>query len=194
LRPTAALWDIGLAGGILVKDPALRAILYQPATLADGRRVPVMGAWRFPGRTGLMYVTGNPNGQSAFLSRFTDPAELVCVTLLTNKAGVDLTQLARRIAGAYDKRLGPPEDAGLRAQQSPYPAGETLARFEHALRSAGLGFSATPERIALTDPAGEARVWMRDGQVWVTYREASAWAPGARAAMDRALLRAVTPY
>jgi len=189
-----SLWDIGLAGGILVKDPTLRAILYNPATLADGRSVPVMGAWRFPGRKGLMYVTGDANGQSAFLSRFTDPAELVCVTLLVNKAGVDLTQLARRIAGAYDKRLGPPEDAGLRAQQSPYPVGETLERFERGLRVAGLGFSAEAGRIALTNPPGEGQVWMREGQVWVGYRQSGAWDRGARWGLDRVMLRAVTPY
>jgi D-alanyl-D-alanine carboxypeptidase len=50
-----SIWDIGLAGEILIKDPALRAILYQPAG------IPVMGAWRFPGRKGLMYVTGSAN-------------------------------------------------------------------------------------------------------------------------------------
>src|SRR5213083_1292993 len=61
-----------------------------------------------PGRPGLMYIVGHANGQSAFLSRFTAASELVCVTLLANKEGLDLTQLARRIAGAYDNRLGPP--------------------------------------------------------------------------------------
>src|SRR5581483_4965597 len=112
-----SIWDIGLAGEILVKDAALRSILYQPATVG-GQTVPVMGAWRFPGRKGLMYVAASANGQSAFLSRFTDPGELVCVTLLANQQGLDLTQLARQIAGAYDPRLGPPlSPGGMRFQQ-----------------------------------------------------------------------------
>lgn len=132
-----SVWDIGLAGAVLVKDPAMRALLYNPAELSGGRRVPVMGAWRFPGRKGLMYVTGNGDGQSAFLSRFTDPSELVCVTLLANKDGLDMSQLARRIAGAYDPRLGPPPVLGMRLQQSPYPARETLARFKKAMLGLG---------------------------------------------------------
>ncbi len=135
-----SLWDVGLAGSILVKDPALRAILYAPLLQpgeAGERVAPVMGAWRFPGRKGLLYVTGSSNGQSAFLSRFTDPSELVCVTLLANREGVDFTQLARQIAGAFDPRLGPPDAPGLRLQQSPWPVDETLSRFAAALRSLG---------------------------------------------------------
>ncbi len=175
-----SVWDIGLAGGILVKDPALRAILYNPATLADGRSVPVMGEWRFPGRKGLMYVTGNANGQSAFLSRFTDPAELVCVTLLANKADVDLSQLGRKIAGAYDARLGPPPADRMRLQQSPYPVRETLERYETMSRSDGLAMS--------------ARAWEQDGQVWIGYADDTKLAPDLRSQLDRLLLRAVTPY
>lgn len=134
-----SIWDVGLAGGILVKDPDLRALLYRPALLPDGRHVPAMGPWQFPGRPGLMYVTGSGRGFSAFLSRFTDASELVCVTLLANREGLDLTQLGRRIAGAYDPRLGPPEGtAGLRLQQSPYPVGETIARLQDALRAGGM--------------------------------------------------------
>ena len=132
-----SLWDVGLAGAVLVKDPAMRALLYNPAVLADGRKVPVMGAWRFPGRKGLMAVLGDAGGQSAYLSRFTDPSELVCVTLLANREGLDLSQLARRIAGAYDPRLGPPLMVGMRVQQSPYPVKETMARFQAALRDLG---------------------------------------------------------
>lgn len=152
-----SVWDVGLAGGILIKDPALRALLYQPATLADGRKVPVMGAWRFPGRRGFMYVTGNGRGFSAFLSRFTDASELVCVTLLANKEGVDLTQLGRRIAGAYDARLGPPASSdGMRLQQSPYPVAETMARLEASLRAAGLGVMARVDHAAGAEKAGLA--------------------------------------
>jgi CubicO group peptidase (beta-lactamase class C family) len=132
-----SLWDVALAGDILVKDPAMRAMLYSPAVLPGGRVEPVMGAWRFPGRKGLMYVAGDADGQSAYLSRFTDPAELVCITLLANKEGLDLSQLARRIAGAYDPRLGPPLMLGMRLQQSPYPVAQTLSRFQAAMRDFG---------------------------------------------------------
>ncbi|MCK6451491.1 MAG: serine hydrolase [Alphaproteobacteria bacterium] len=150
-----SLWDVGLAGGILVKDAKLRALLYQPATLADGRKAPVMGAWRFPGRKGLMYVTGDERGFSAFLSRFTDASELVCVTLLANKEGLDLTQLGRRIAGAYDPRLGHPAAAdGMRVQQSPYPVGETIQRLETALRAAGMGIMGRVDHAAGANKAG----------------------------------------
>jgi D-alanyl-D-alanine carboxypeptidase len=177
-----SIWDIGLAGGILVKDPALRAVLYGPAKSADGRTWPVMGAWRFPGRKGLMYVTGSARGQSAFLSRFTAADELVCVTLLANREGLDLSQLGRRIAGAYDKRLGPPEGPGLRVQQSPYPPGETMERFRAALR-----------RDKLAEPAA-ARAWESDGQVWVGYVDRGAAERPLRDRLDRALLLAVSPY
>lgn len=150
-----SIWDVGLAGGILVRDAALRALLYQPATLADGRKVPVMGAWRFPGRKGLMYVAGDGRGFSAFLSRFTDASELVCVTLLANKEGLDLTQLARRIAGAYDPRLGPPAASdAMRLQQSPYPVNETIARLEAALRGAGMGIMGRIDHAAGAAKAG----------------------------------------
>jgi CubicO group peptidase (beta-lactamase class C family) len=218
-----SVWDIGLAGGILVKDPALRTILYNPAKLANGRTVPVMGAWRFPGRKGLMYVAGGARGQSAFLSRFTDPSELVCVTLLANKDRLDLTQLGRKIAGAYDKRLGPPPAAdGMRVQQSPYIVDETLARFRAALRRESIGIrpgggsavgggGPAPEAmIAVSSgrpvpletnsaaaPALRATAWEEGGQVWVGYTD-----PGngtrngsaLRARLDRALLGAVSPY
>lgn len=192
-----SIWDIGLAGGILVKDPALRAILYNPATLADGTTAPVMGEWRFPGRKGLMYVTGSDNGHSAFLSRFTDASELVCVTLMANKEGVDLTQLGRKIAGAYDPRLAPPS-TGVRTQQSPYPMPQTLERFVGVLRSDGLATSpAADGGVAVTAAPGltlRASAWEQDGQVWVGYIDAPTLTRDLRVRLDRDLLRAVTPY
>jgi D-alanyl-D-alanine carboxypeptidase len=150
-----SLWDIGLAGNILVKEPRHRAILYGGARLTDGRAAPVMGGWRFPGRRGLMYVMGSSDGQSAFLSRFTDPGELVCVTLLANKEGVDLTQLARRVAGAYEARLGPPPGSpGMRAQQSPYSVKETIDRLEAELKQGGVGIMARVDHAARAKSAG----------------------------------------
>lgn len=203
-----SIWDIGLAGGILVKDPALRAILYNPAKTTDGRTWPVMGEWRFPGRKGLMYVTGTARGQSAFLSRFTAADELVCVTLLANREGLDLSQLGRRIAGAYDPRLGPPEAPGMRVQQSPYPAVEAMERFRTALRrdklvapapSGPVSLAPRPDRESfrldgMPDVTLEARVWENEGQIWLGYVDPGAAPRGLRDRLDRALLLAVSPY
>jgi D-alanyl-D-alanine carboxypeptidase len=184
-----SIWDIGLAGEILVKDPALRAILYQPAS-AGGQTVPVMGAWRFPGRKGLMYVTGSANGQTSFLSRFTDPSELVCVTLLANKEGLDLTQLARRIAGAFDPRLGPPlSPEGMRFQQSPYSAAETRARVSGIAPELRTRFSVLEDGgqvwLAYPDPAAELRPAGRSDRRAVQ---------SMRDRLDRLALSVVTPY
>jgi hypothetical protein len=123
------------------------------------------------------YCTGDDtNGQSAFLSRFTDPSELVCVTLLANKDGLDLTQLARRIAGAFDPRLGPPlTPDGSRFQQSPYSARETH------------------DRLAAISPEFRSRftVMEENGQVWVAYADSR---PPMRERLDRLALSIVTPY
>ena len=94
-------WDIALAGEILIRDPALRKLLYVP----EGAKQ--VGAWQFPGHPGLMITTGSANGFSALLSRYTDPTELVCVTLLANKEGLELRPLAERIAAAHNARLAP---------------------------------------------------------------------------------------
>ncbi len=191
-----SFWDIGLAGEILIKDPALRKILYHPAEGA-----PSSGPWYFPGHPGLMVTTGSGNGFSSLLSRFTDPKELVCVTLLANKDGLDLTQLARRIAGAYDLKIGPPiQTAALRVQQSPFSAKETLDRFEMILRERGAGIVAridhakaaqsanlelpATEELIFGNPADgtllmqqnravaadlplRAAAWEQDGAVWI---------------------------
>jgi CubicO group peptidase (beta-lactamase class C family) len=98
-----SFWDIALAGEVLIASPTLRKWLY---TAPEG--AVSSGPWYFPGHKGLMVTTGSSAGFSSLLSRFTDASELLCVTLLANKEGVDLSLLARRIAGAYDARLGPP--------------------------------------------------------------------------------------
>ncbi len=100
-----SLWDVGLAGEILIKNPELRKILYTPGTLKNGTKLTTSGPWSFPGRPGLMLVSGSGDGASAFLSRYTHPDELLCVTLLANKQGLDLAPLAARIAAAFDARL-----------------------------------------------------------------------------------------
>jgi CubicO group peptidase (beta-lactamase class C family)/uncharacterized protein (DUF302 family) len=191
-----SIWDISLAGEILIKDPALRKILYHPAHGKSST-----GPWYFPGHPGLMVATGSRDGFSSLLSRFTDSKELVCVTLLANKEGLDLTQLARRIAGAYDPRIGPPvQTAALRVQQSPFSVTETLDRFEAILRERGVGIIARVDhakaargaelelpatgeilfgnpadgtllmqqnRAVATDLPLRAAAWEQDGAVWI---------------------------
>jgi D-alanyl-D-alanine carboxypeptidase len=183
-----SLWDIALAGELLIRDPALRKVLYSPPSGAEGRPAATSGAWDFPGHPGLMVVAGSGGGFSALLSRFTDPRELVCVTLLANRAGVDLSQLARRIAGAFDPRLGPPaRAAAMRVQQSPYPVAETKRRLASTLG----------------ESSAQVEVWEEDGEVWAATADPVA-AEGAvsadraaqlqrRAAIDAALLLAVSP-
>jgi len=128
-------WDIGLAGGILVKKPENRALIYKPATLANGAVVRAMAGWEFTQHPGFMEIKGSAPGFSAYLSRFTDAADLVCVTLLANKQGIDLTNLARDIADAYKAGLGagvPSED--IIAQESKWDLDETVARLERLLK------------------------------------------------------------
>jgi D-alanyl-D-alanine carboxypeptidase len=192
-----SLWDIALAGEILITSPALRKWIYAAPEGAVSS-----GPWYFPGHKGLMVTTGDSAGFSSLLSRFTDASELVCVTLLANKEGVDLTQLARRIAGAYDARLGPPlATAKLRVQQSPFTVKETMDRLEKTLRERGntviarvdharaaqdakLQLAPTEEIIFGNPAAGtllmqanpatvtalplRAAAWEKDGAVWLT--------------------------
>jgi len=117
-----SIWDIGLAGQILIKDPELRKIAYTPAKLKDGTVVPTSGPWYFPGHSGLMVATGSSRGFSSLLSRYTDPKELLCVTLLANKEGLDLTPLAERIAAAYDANIKPSEPKKEEPTPSPTAA------------------------------------------------------------------------
>ncbi|CAN5360335.1 serine hydrolase [soil metagenome] len=128
-------WDIALAGGILVKKPEHRALIYKPTTLSGGAVVPAMAGWEFTRHPGFMEIKGSAPGFSAYLSRFTDPADLVCVTLLANKQGLDLTTLARDIADAYKRGLGAGQTSDkFVAQESKWSVDETVARFERLLK------------------------------------------------------------
>ncbi len=128
-------WDIALAGGILVKKPEHRALIYKPTTLSGGTVVPAMAGWEFTRHPGFMEIKGSAPGFSAYLSRFTDPADLVCVTLLANKQGLDLTTLARDIADAYKRGLGAGQTSDrFVAQESKWGVDETVARFERLLK------------------------------------------------------------
>jgi CubicO group peptidase (beta-lactamase class C family)/uncharacterized protein (DUF302 family) len=131
-----SVWDIGLAGGILVRQPENRALIYKPTTLANGKAVPAMAGWEFTRHPGFMEIKGSAPGFSAYLSRFTDPSDLVCVTLLANKQGLDLTTLARDIADAYKRGLGAGQTSDrFVAQESKFGVDDTIARLERQLKA-----------------------------------------------------------
>jgi uncharacterized protein (DUF302 family) len=147
-----SIWDMGLAGGILVKQPENRALIYSGFKLADGTVYPANAGWRFPATKGLMDISGAAPGFSVYLSRFTDKDDLLCVTLCANKGGVDLTDLARRVAGAFKASLGPPADpAEMTCLESCFPVGVTLDRLEAWLKARGVGV------VARVDHAGAAK-------------------------------------
>lgn len=129
-----SVWDVGLAGGILVKRAENRDLIYKPTKLRNGTVVPAMAGWEFTRHPGFMEIKGSAPGFSAYLSRFTAAADLVCVTLLANREGLDLTGLARDIADAYKPDLGPGSGAdSLIVQESKFSVDETLARLEAEL-------------------------------------------------------------
>lgn len=137
-------WDIALAGSILVKSPENRALLYKPTTLANGTVVPAMAGWQFTRHPGFMEIKGSSPGFSAYLSRFTDPGDLVCVTLLANKEGLDLTGLARDIAEAYKADLGADVMSdSIVTRESRFPVDETVARLEAQLAALKIQVFAT---------------------------------------------------
>ena len=129
-------WDIALAGGVLIAKPENRDFIYKPTKLANGKVVPAVAGWQFYNHKGLMDIKGNVSGHSAFLSRFTDASELVCVTLLANKEGVDLTNLGRKIAAAFDssKMETGANDNLLYTYESQFSVAETMARIEQTLK------------------------------------------------------------
>jgi D-alanyl-D-alanine carboxypeptidase len=144
-----SLWDIGLAGNLLVTKKENRDFLYNAVRLKDGTEAPAHCGWRFPGHKGLMDIEGHAPGFSCYLSRFTDKAELVCVTLCANKEGVDLTELARRIAGAFNRKLGPPVGPKvMTCLESCYPVQTTVNRLEAFLKSKGVDIAARIDHAA----------------------------------------------
>ena len=128
-------WDIALAGGVLIHEPQNRRLVYGPWTLANGKEIPAVAGWQFYNHRGLMDIKGSIPGYSMFLSRFTDPNELVCVTLLANKEGIDFTNLARKIAGAFGDLLSTNyDDQHLYLMESQFSVSETIERLEKALK------------------------------------------------------------
>ncbi|QWP02086.1 DUF302 domain-containing protein [Akkermansia massiliensis] len=118
-----------------MKDEKHRDMIYKPIRLDNGKIVPAMAGWQFPHHKGLMDIKGGVPGFSSYICRFTDPSELVCVTLTANKEGVDLTNLARRIAGALDPKLGSGhlDDDSLYLYESVFGVDETMERIEKIL-------------------------------------------------------------
>jgi CubicO group peptidase (beta-lactamase class C family)/uncharacterized protein (DUF302 family) len=131
-------WDVALAGHVLVKEQAHRDLLYKPTVLPNGTVVPAVAGWQFTGHKGFMDLKGSVPGFSAYLSRFTDKDELVCVTVLANEQNIDLTDLSRRIAAAYDVTLG--SGVNPKTQEtyaSVFDVNETTARLERNIKAAG---------------------------------------------------------
>jgi D-alanyl-D-alanine carboxypeptidase len=150
-----SLWDIGLAGGLLVTEKKNRDILYAAATIDGGAAVPANAGWRFPKHKGLMDIEGNVPGFSCYLARFTDPGELLCVTLCGNRDGIDFTDLGRRIAGAFNPKLGPPAAVkGMISRESTYSVPETVDRLESFLKAKGVEVSARIDHSAAAKKEG----------------------------------------
>ncbi len=130
-----SFWDIALAGSLLIEKPENRALIYKPTTLSNGKVVPAMAGWQFPHHKGLLDIKGSVSGYSSYLSRFTDPSELLCVTLLANKEGLDFTNLARQIASAFDINLSSGyNDEELYLYESVFSVSETVAKIEGELK------------------------------------------------------------
>ncbi len=130
-----SFWDIALAGSVLIKKPQNRDIIYKPTKLPNGMVVRAVAGWQFPFHKGLMYAGGSSTGFTSYLSRFTDASELVCVTLLANKEGLELNNLARRIAAAFWDELGSgANDNELYTYESVYDVNKTAALLKKELK------------------------------------------------------------
>ncbi|WP_460908252.1 serine hydrolase [Paraburkholderia jirisanensis] len=150
-----SFWDVALAGDTLIKEKADRDVIYKPTTLANGTVVPAVAGWQFTGHKDFMDIKGTVPGFSAYLSRFTDKEELVCVTVLANQQNVDLTDLARRIAAAYDATLGSDVDPQTQVTyESVFDVAQTTARLEQNIKAAGGKVFASLDQQANAEQAG----------------------------------------
>ncbi|WP_195599424.1 serine hydrolase [Longibaculum muris] len=130
-----SFWDIGLAGGILIHELENRQKVYKAWHLPNGKEVPGVAGWQFYKHRGLMDIKGSIEGYSSFLSRFTDPQELVCVTLLANKENIDFTNLGRKIAAAFGDLLSTNyDDNQLYLMEGQFSVEETVKRLEQELQ------------------------------------------------------------
>lgn len=150
-----SFWDIGLAGAVLIHAAENRALVYAPWDLPGGREVPAVAGWQFYKHRGLMDIKGSIPGYSCFLSRFTHPEELVCVTLLGNKEGVDFTNLGRRIAGAFGDLLSTNyDDNKLFLLEGQLPVAATVERLEQELKEREIPLFAKIDHAKNAETAG----------------------------------------
>lgn len=134
-----SFWDIGLASTALIGRAENKALVYSPWKLPGGEIVPAVAGWHFYGHRGLMDIKGSVPGYSSFLSRFTDASELVCVTLMANREGVDFTNLGRRIAAAFGGTIATNYDDGrLFLYEGQFSVEESAARLERELKKRGI--------------------------------------------------------
>ncbi len=144
-----SFWDIALAGSVLVKEKENRDIIYNAIQLNNGTKVNANCGWRFYAHKGLMSIHGNVPGFSTYLSRFTEPSELVCVTLCANKDNIDLTELARSIAGTFSSQLDSPSGpGGMRYLESCFDVKTTMDRLEEFLKAKGVHIMARVDHSA----------------------------------------------
>lgn len=151
---------------MLIAKPENRALIYAPTKLDNGCTVPAMAGWQFYAHPGLMDIKGGVSGHSVFLSRFTDASELVCVTLMANREGVDFTNLARRIAAAFDndKLASGADDNRLYTYESSFGVDETMDRVEAQLKALDIPVFA---RFDHGRNAGEVGLELRPAKVVV---------------------------
>lgn len=130
-----SFWDICLAGSILISKPENRALIYTGWKLPDGKEVPAVAGWHFYRHRGLMDIKGSTPGYSVFLSRFTDASELVCVTLMCNREGIDFTNPGRRIAAAFGDLLSTQyDDNKLYLYEGQLSVADTVGKLEGILK------------------------------------------------------------
>lgn len=130
-----SFWDIALAGAVLIHEKAHRDLVYQSWMNKEGKSVPSVSGWHFYFHRGLMAIRGSVRGYSSYLSRFTHSEELVCVTLLANKEGIDFTNLARKIAASFGDLLSTNyDDNRLFLYEGQFKAPEMVNRLKEALK------------------------------------------------------------
>lgn len=129
-----SFWDIALAGSILIHKAENRKLIYEPWKISNEKEIPAVAGWQFYKHSGLMDIKGTIPGYSVYLSRFTDPTELVCVTLMANKEGIDFTNLARRIAASFGSLLSTNyNDNNLYLLEGQFSVDEMVERLEKEL-------------------------------------------------------------
>ncbi len=148
-------WDIALAGSILIEKPENRNMVYTPWETPDGKSMPAVSGWMFYNHEGLMDIKGTVSGYSMFLSRFTKADELVCVTLLANKEGLDFTNLGRRIASCFGDLLASGYNENrLFVFESQFSVEDTVARLKSDVTGRGMEIFSISEHSSKAEDVG----------------------------------------